>query len=312
MAPAAHGLGHDRLHARQFLRRGGAFIGLFPHDVHPDGGVPDVTPVVERRAASLDGVEILREGLELVPGNAGRQGVEAHVLHVLKGAGEERDELGSDRCDGEAAVAGDDARDTVERRGGEPRVPEHLGVVVGVDVDEPRGHDLTRGVELPIPSEAFPHADDAPFGHSHVGRPGGSPCPVDQRTSTDHDVAVHGRLLGSKLPGRRTSDDTTASSQTGRRRARSGPCRAPSTPRTGGTTPRTRPPPQCAPGPAGATASRPRARASGSRRGHDRPCTRRRRRGRDRSRTTHRARGGRRRRRRSRRAGRSARACALW
>ena len=200
-----HGVGHHLLHAGQFLRRGGAFVGLFPHDVHPDGGVADVTAVVERRAASVDGVEILGEGLELVPGHARRQRVEAHVLHVLEGAGEKGDELGPDGCDGEATVPGDDARDPVERGGGEPGVPEHLGVVVGVDVDEPRGHDLTRGVELPVPAEAFPHADDAAFGHSDVGPTGGSSRPVDQRTSPNHDVAVHRRLLRSQFPGRRAA-----------------------------------------------------------------------------------------------------------
>ena len=68
--PRRHGLGHHRLHARQLVGGGGTLVGLLAHDVHPDRGVAHVAAVVERRAPSLDGVEVLREGLELVPGHA--------------------------------------------------------------------------------------------------------------------------------------------------------------------------------------------------------------------------------------------------
>ena len=150
-----HGLGHHGLHAGQLFGGGGPFVGLLAHDVHPHRGVAHVTPVVQRRAPALHGVEILREGLELVPRHADREGVEAHVLHVLQRSGEQRDQVRSDGGDGESAVAGDDAGHAVEGRRGEPRVPEHLGVVVGVDVDEPGGDDLARGVELTLPAEAL-------------------------------------------------------------------------------------------------------------------------------------------------------------
>ena len=61
-----------------------------------------------------------------------------HVLDVLQRADEQLAVLGPDRRDREAAVAGDDRRDAVPARRRERRVPEHLGVVVGVDVDEAR------------------------------------------------------------------------------------------------------------------------------------------------------------------------------
>ena len=51
--------------------------------------------------------------------------------------------LGARRRDREAAVAGDDRRDAVPARRREPRIPEHLRVVVGVDVEEAGRHVTT-------------------------------------------------------------------------------------------------------------------------------------------------------------------------
>ena len=49
----------------------------------------------------------------------------------------------------EAAVATDHRRDPVQGRRAEGRIPERLGVVVGVHVDEPWRHDQVRGVHGP-------------------------------------------------------------------------------------------------------------------------------------------------------------------
>ena len=55
--------------------------------------------------------------------------------------------LGPGRRDREAAVAGDDRGDAVEARRRERGVPEHLRVVVRVDVDEAGRDDAAAGVE---------------------------------------------------------------------------------------------------------------------------------------------------------------------
>jgi hypothetical protein len=47
----------------------------------------------------------------------------------------------------EAAVADHDGRDTVPARQCQVRIPEQLGIVVRVEVDEARRHDLSAGVE---------------------------------------------------------------------------------------------------------------------------------------------------------------------
>ncbi len=65
-------------------------------------------------------------------------------------------------------------------------VPEDLGVVVGVDVDEAGRHHLARGVELPVAAEpvaalSVRDGRDAAAVDAHVRRPAGRPGAVDHR-----------------------------------------------------------------------------------------------------------------------------------
>ena len=177
---AGHRLGDDGLHPIELVGRGGALVGLLAHHVQARGGVPHVAAVVEGGAAATDRLEVLRERLELVPRHAHRQGVEAHVLHVLEGAGEDPDALGPDRRDGEAAVARHHGGDAVERRRREVGVPEHLGVVVRVDVDEARRDDVARRVELASrPSRPSPTPTIRPPSTATSAR--GGPAPPCRR-----------------------------------------------------------------------------------------------------------------------------------
>ena len=100
----------------------------------------------QRRAA--EGVEIFGEGLP-VPRQAFRHARARgcprrlpsrliSVVLVLRPAGREAD----------AAVAHHHGGDAVARRGREALVPGRLAVVVGVDVDEARRHELALGVDL--------------------------------------------------------------------------------------------------------------------------------------------------------------------
>ena len=61
--------------------------------------------------------------------------------------------LGPGRRDREAAVAGHHGGDAVVRRRPQRRIPEHLRVVVGVDVDEAGRDRATRRVELAVAAE---------------------------------------------------------------------------------------------------------------------------------------------------------------
>src|SRR2546430_2163864 len=55
----------------------------------------------------------------------------------------------AERRDREAAVAAENGGDAVQRRRAGGRVPQQLGVVVRVDVDEPGAHDLAGAVDGP-------------------------------------------------------------------------------------------------------------------------------------------------------------------
>ena len=180
---------------------GRPLVGLGSHDEEPDRGVPHVAAEVEGDTAALDGVEVLGKGLELVPGHPGHQGVEAHVLHVLEGADDDLDAVGPGGGDGEAAVAGHHRGHPVERGRAEVGVPEHLGVVVGVDVDESRGHHLTGGVQFGRPRQPVADGRDAAVADGDIGPPAGHSAPVDQRPAPYDDVTVHGhaRFLGPGL-----------------------------------------------------------------------------------------------------------------
>ena len=73
-------------------------------------------------------------------------------------------------------------------------VPEHLGVVVRVDVDESGSDGAPGGVESPITLEVRTDLDDAVALHCNVGDDCRRTRPVDDM-STGDDHAVHRRSL---------------------------------------------------------------------------------------------------------------------
>ena len=101
--------------------------------------------------------------------------------------------LGAGRRDAEAAVAHDHARDPVPARRREVAVPEDLGVVVGVDVDEAgRQHQPVEVDHLGARRrrQLAGRRDARRCGRRdrHVGRPGRAAGPVDQRGLAQQQV----------------------------------------------------------------------------------------------------------------------------
>ena len=143
---------------------------------------------------ALDGVEVLRERLEL-PRDAGVERRRVHVLDLLQRVGDEAAILGPGGGDGEPAVAGDHRGDPVVARRRERRVPEHLGVEVGVDVDEPGGDDLPGGLDdggvRVLGDEVLADADDHAIGKRHVGTTAGGTGAVHDSSPTDHSDITH-------------------------------------------------------------------------------------------------------------------------
>ena len=154
----------------------------------------DVAGVVEEGAAPFDRVEVLRKRLEVVPRDAGEERVGRHVLDVLQRADEELAVLGTDRCDREPAVAGDDTRDPVPTGRTERGIPEHLGVVVRVDVDEARCDDVPGRIERPPAVEVVANLGDDAAADGDVGAATRRAGSVDDRAAFDDDVRAHAHL----------------------------------------------------------------------------------------------------------------------
>jgi hypothetical protein len=85
----------------------------------------------------------------------------------------------------------------VKRFGIEGRVPKHLGVDVGMSVDEPRRDERTLGVQLflSVRSKARLHFHDAAVSHPHVGLLTRRPSAVHDHSTSDQNVVIHAALL---------------------------------------------------------------------------------------------------------------------
>ena len=102
--------------------------------------------------------------------------------------------LGRQRGDGEAAVTADDGGDAMQGRRAEGGVPEGLGVVMGVDVNEARGDQVAGRVDF---LDRFPldrtDAYDTAVLDGDVGSLARAPGTVDHGAVTD-DAIQHGVL----------------------------------------------------------------------------------------------------------------------
>ncbi len=160
--------------AVELVGRGLVADGVGAHHVAAEGAVADEEAGVDADAA-VEPVEVLAEGLP-APVDALLERGEGHALDLGHHAPEVVGVLGVQRGQGEAAVAADDRGDAVDVRRRGQRVPEELGVVVGVGVDEAGAHDEAGGVER-LPSRLLDPAGcgdrhDAPVADADVARCG--------------------------------------------------------------------------------------------------------------------------------------------
>ena len=126
------------------------------------------------------------------PVDAGGQGGRRDVLGPLEVADDQLAAVGMGRGQREAAVAHHHGRDAVPARGGAERIPEHLGVHVGVAVDEAGRDDVALGVDL-LATLVLDAADagDSPVANPDVGSVRGESRTVDHRPVADHHVETH-------------------------------------------------------------------------------------------------------------------------
>ena len=182
------GLDDQLAHAVDLFVLGRPLGGLVAQDIEAQRRVPDHGGHIQPRGRRLDGVEVLGEALE-APGDARLERLHGHALDVLEGAGDRRPVLRPGRGDAEAAVAHDDRRDAVPARRGQVAVPQHLSVVVRVDVDESgRQH---QPVEVDLGGAVRRHvADggDATVLDADVGSSGRGTGAVDQLRAPQNQI----------------------------------------------------------------------------------------------------------------------------
>ena len=166
-----------------------------------------------RRERAVDAVEIFAEGPP-VPRHSRSERSERHALDPGEHAHQVVPVVGTERRDREAAVAADDGRHAVQWGRRQRRVPEHLGVVMRMDVDEAGCDDLALGVDR-VRRLLVDLADrrDPAVADSDVGDPAGRPRTVDDRATADdhveHDPTIvqqpwvtHLRVGWRSSPGR--------------------------------------------------------------------------------------------------------------
>jgi len=158
-----------------------------------------------RRGHVLDDIDALGGAVERVQVLGNRLPIPVHAQpHRLVGdrfgAGHREHravaKLGPDRCKAETAVPEHHRGHAVVTRDGAPRVPANLGVVVGVQVDKARCHDLAGGVDLLFGRSLRAAAE---LSHLAVADPDVAlvarhPCAVDDRPALDVNVelSAHG------------------------------------------------------------------------------------------------------------------------
>jgi hypothetical protein len=195
------GLAGERRHAGDVVAGGGRLLeAAGAHHVVAQGAVADHAADVEAERAPAERGEVVAVGLP-APVEPGHDRVGRDVLDGLHHLGEVGLLAGADRGERHAAVAEHDRRDAVPARRAGDRVPEQLGVEVGVDVDEPGRHEPVGGVDLAAaPLGHVADGGDAPAVDRHLRAAGRGAGPVGDLATPDHDV-VHAAVLPSRGSG---------------------------------------------------------------------------------------------------------------
>ena len=196
-----------RERSRQLTSHRGDLVGvgrvadrLAAHDVPADRAVADEEPGIDRHVA-VEPVEVLGKRLPAPVGAVLERG-ERHALDLGHHLAQVVVVARPQRGEREAAVAPDDRGDAVDTRGTRCRIPQQLGVVVGVRVDETRRDDQPRGVDHPTRGLVdVAHRDDTVAADPDIGDATGRARAVDDGSALDQ-LVQHGPHDSENLTGR--------------------------------------------------------------------------------------------------------------
>ena len=147
---------------------------------------------VERKRRGFHRVHILREALP-VPLDAFGKRRTRNIFDTFHQPKQPFALFGLAGREADAAIAHDGGGHAVKGRGLEIRVPGHLPVVMRVNVDEARRHDLAARVDfLGARTRNLAHLDDGRAGNGDIRLDGAPARAVENGPAADHDVMAHG------------------------------------------------------------------------------------------------------------------------
>ena len=164
----------------------GVIAAAVAHDVDPQCRVGHLGPDIDGVRDGLDGVEVLGKRLPCEV-NALGQGGARDVFDPFHHADQELMSVGSNGSESDTAVAHHNRRDAMPRRRGDGGIPQHLTVVVCVNIHKARRDHLARGIDF-LAALVGNIADDgdAISVDSHVGCSGRDARSVDNPAVTNN------------------------------------------------------------------------------------------------------------------------------
>jgi len=160
----------------------------FPHHVQAECTVGHLCTQVDVPRLAIEVVEVLGETGPL-PRQPFVERRARDVLDSFHQLDQPLPVLWQDRREADAAVAHHHGRDPVPARRSELGVPRRLTVVVGVDVDESRGDEVTVGVDLACAAAiGLPDCRDHAAGHRDIADELIGTCPVDDGAVPDDEL----------------------------------------------------------------------------------------------------------------------------
>ena len=188
------GLGDERPMRAISSSRGGLFgRAALAHHVAAQRAVRNLGADVDGPRDAVEHVEVFGERLP-APGDPLAQRGAGDVLDAFHELDEPVALVLGDRGEADPAVAHDDGRDAVQRRGFQHRIPGGLTVVMAMDVDESGGDDPAVGLDdlgAVTDRARCPDRGDAPVVDGDISPLGRGARPVHDRAAADHQI-VHG------------------------------------------------------------------------------------------------------------------------
>ena len=190
-------LAHQTFHMPDLLRPRRPFGGFRPEGIETKRRMPQKNGYVNQRTLLFHDVEIFGKRLEPpFVAETGLQRLDAHALDIFECPQNKTAVLLARRRNAEPAIAYHDRRHTVPRRDRQLPVPQKLGIVMRMYIDDAGGNDLPPGVDSrPRPGGGLPHRHNFAIANTDVSGIARRAGAVDNESTHDLQIVVHENVL---------------------------------------------------------------------------------------------------------------------